>query len=203
MNITWEELFVMSKEELKKRVRLYDTDLWEQNLVNKSTLKYYAEGKTGIGYEHCYRNNANSTYLARARTNSLRLEEAKGRGNPHHSKECKMCGQGEENIVHFLVECKALEGKRNYNLLNWYIEDPKKRMIELLFRQEDYQGVGKMVRELWFRRKAILRYKEEEEQKSKNSRSTPNELCRSNPGPRRKYQAPIRWRSRGNSVNRG
>ena len=182
---------------------MYDTKIWEHNLTSKSTLEYYAEGKTRIGYEHCYRNNANSTYLARARTNSLKLEEAIGRGNPHYNKECKLCKQGEENIVHFIVECKALEGKRDYNLIDRYIENPRQRMIELLFRQEDYQGVGKMIRTLWFRRKSIIKYREVEEQNRKNRKSTPISKSRSDPGPMRNCQTPIRWRSRGNSVTRG
>ena len=80
LGITWKTLFGMTKEGLKKAVRIYDTKVWESNLASKSTLKHYAEGKTRIGYEHCYRNNANSTYYARARTNSLKLEEAMGRG---------------------------------------------------------------------------------------------------------------------------
>ena len=84
LGITWKDLYDMSKKELKRRIRVYDTERWNINLENKSTLKYYAEGKTEIGYEFCYRNNLNSTFLARARTNSLRLEEAKGRGNSYY-----------------------------------------------------------------------------------------------------------------------
>ena len=82
LGLTWESLYEMSKKELKRRIRIYDTEKWYHNLENKSTLKYYAAGKTRIGYEFCYRNNVNSTFLARARINSLKLEEAKGRGNP-------------------------------------------------------------------------------------------------------------------------
>ena len=110
LGIPWKELYVMSKKELKKRIRIYDTGKWNMSLESKSTLKYYAEGKTEIGYEFCYRNNLNSTFLARARTNSLRLEEAKGRGNPYYDRTCKLCKEGEEDLVHFLIECKALEG---------------------------------------------------------------------------------------------
>ena len=76
-------------------------------------------------------------------------------------------------------------------------------MIELLFRQEDYQGVGKMIRELWFRRKAIIKYKEEEKQNSRNKKSTPISISRSDPGPMGNCQTPIRWKSRGNSTSRG
>ena len=196
----------MTKGELKRRIRIYDTEKWYLNLASKSTLKYYAEGKTRIGYDFCYRNNLNSTYLARARTNSLKLEEAKGRGNPFYNKVCKICGQGEENIVHFLIECKALEGKRNYNLIDISIEDPREKMIKLLFSQEDYQETGKMIKRLWWRRNAILKYIQESEVKNRNNEeneTTPLKRSSSDPGPVRERQTPIRMRSLGNSVARG
>ena len=205
LGITWKTLYGMTKEGLKKAVRIYDTKVWEANLASKSTLKYYAEGKTRIGYEHCYRNNANSTYYAKARTNSLKLEEAIGRGKRYYNRECKLCGQGDEDIVHFIVECRALEGKRDYNLLNRDIEDPRQRMIELLFGQEDHQGVGRMVKVLWYRRKAIIKNKERLEIERKKRESIPTTACggRSDPGPMRNCQPPIRRRSLGGVIARG
>ena len=41
-------------------IRKYDTQAWRDNLEDKSTLKYYREGKAKIGYEFCYRININS-----------------------------------------------------------------------------------------------------------------------------------------------
>ena len=41
----------------------------------KVSLKWYSQGMKKIGYENCYNNNTNSTYLAKARTNSLQEEE--------------------------------------------------------------------------------------------------------------------------------
>merc|ERR1711874_725384 len=70
LGITWDALLKMSKEELKKRIRNYDTEKWHEGLENKSTLKYYAQGKAKFGYEFCYRNDYNSTFLARARINT-------------------------------------------------------------------------------------------------------------------------------------
>merc|ERR1712055_177776 len=201
LKMTWEELFTISKEALKKRIRVYDTNLWEMDLASKSTLKYYAAGKTEIGYQHCYRNNVNSTFLARARTNSLKLEEAIGRGNKHYNKVCKLCGQEEEDLVHFIAKCRALETKRDYGVLDCSIEDPEERMIKFLFKQEDYQGAGKMVKELWFKRRNIIKNREKMELERKN-RSIPSKLCRSDPGPGRQ-QTPLRERPRGNSVTRG
>merc|ERR1711942_644294 len=153
LNMEWTDLYQMSKEELKRRIKEYDTKIWEINLINKSTLKYYIEGKAKIGYESCYRNNANSLFYARARTNSLKLEEAKGRGNIHYNRNCKLCSLGEEDLVHFTMECPALEGKRDYNLIDKNILDPEQRMIMLLFKQRKYQEVGKMIKNLWYRRK--------------------------------------------------
>ena len=66
-----------------------------------------------------------------------------------------------------------------------------------------YQGVGKMVRDLWFRRKAIIKYKEEEEQNRRNNGPTPIGMSRSDPGPMWNCQTPIRWKSRGYSATRG
>ena len=201
LKMTWKELFTISKEALKKKIRVYDTNLWEMDLASKSTLKYYAAGKTEIGYQHCYRNNVNSTFLARARTNSLKLEEAIGRGNKHYNKVCKLCGQEEEDLVHFIIKCRALETKRDYGVLDCSIEDPEERMIKFLFRQEDFQRAGKMVKELWFRRKDILKNRQKMELERRN-RSISSMQCRSDPGPGRQ-QVPLRDRPRGNSVTRG
>ena len=76
-------------------------------------------------------------------------------------------------------------------------------MIELLFKQEDYQGVGKMLKTMWHRRRAIIKYREEAEKVEKNRRSTPVGECRSDPGPIRNCQAHIRNGPRANSVTRG
>ena len=171
-------------------------------MANKSTLKYYIEGKARIGYEFCYRNNANSMFLARARTNSLKLEEAKGRGNIHYNKNCKLCGLGEEDLVHFTIECPALEGKINYEIIDRSILEPRQRMIKLLYRQRNYQEVGNMIKNLWMRRKAILKFKKEEQIRM-NNRINIVGISRSDPGPVGSSHTPIRWRSRGLSATRG
>ena len=87
-------------------------------------------------------------FLARARINSLKLEEAIGRGKTNYDKSCKLCHQEEEDLVHFTVKCPVLEKLRNYDLIDKRIQDPKDRMIELLFKQNRYQEVGHMLRKL-------------------------------------------------------
>ena len=154
-------------------------------------MTHYVKGKTNIGYNHCYRNTRDSIYYARARTNFLKLEEAKGRGNKHYNKECKLCGKEEEDLVHFIVKCSALEGKRNYNLLNRNIDDPEQRLIDILYKQEDHRGVGWMIRGMWLRRKAILTCKEKMYKISKTRNKKGGSLSKSDPGPMGISQAPM------------
>ena len=183
LGISWDSLFNMSEIELKRRIREYDTKIWEQNLNKKRVLTHYVKGKTNIGYEHCYRNTRDSIYYARARINSLKLEEAKGRGNKHHNKECKLCGKEDEDLVHFLIKCPALEGKRNYELINKKIQDPEQRLIDVLYKQENHRGVGIMIREMWLRRKDIQTCKERMYKISKNKKKKGDYLSRTDPGP--------------------
>merc|ERR1712082_289410 len=110
--------------------------------MNKSTLEYYREGKTKIGYESCYRNNTNSLFLARARINSLKLEEAKGRGNKFHNKICKLCGLEEENLAHFIITCPKLEHKRDYDLLDNNKKEAKQVLVKFLYEKGNYQEKG-------------------------------------------------------------
>merc|ERR1711942_16507 len=133
LKISWEELYNMTKEDLKKRIQKYDTTCWENNLISKATLEYYREGKKEIGYESCYRNNMNSLFLARARINSLKLEEAIGRGKDWYNDECKLCGIETENLLHFIIKCPALERKREFELLEREVRDPRQKLIRFLF----------------------------------------------------------------------
>merc|ERR1711942_339734 len=183
LDIKWVDLYKMSKEELKKKINDYDTMIWEYNLVNKSTLVYYREGKTKIGYESCYRNNTNSLFLARARINSLKLEEAKGRGNNFHNKICKLCGLEEENLAHFIIVCPKIEHKRNYHLLDNNIKDPKQKLVKFLYDRGKYQEKGAMMKHLWYERKNLLKRKEEEMAMPKKKK-TARGHGRSDPGPR-------------------
>ena len=157
----------MTKADIKRLVRNYDNECWENSLSSKSTLKFYREGKSKIGYDLCYRNNTNSMFLARARMNSLKLEEAIGRGNKNYNKSCKLCHQEEEDLVHFIMKCPKLEEKRNYELMNKEIEDPEERMIELLFKQKRYQETGYMLRMMWYERNKILKLSEKNKNKTK------------------------------------
>merc|ERR1711891_37321 len=100
LNITWDMLYTMTKKEIKVLTKRHDNTQWENELNERKTLKYYKVGKRKIGYDHCYRNNVNSQFLAMARINAIGLEEALGKDNVSLQLE------GGEGI--FFVEWKKL-----------------------------------------------------------------------------------------------
>ena len=203
LNISWADLFNMTSMELKRRVRENDDRLWKNEIEKLPTLRIYAKGKNKIGYDKCYRNNANSTYYARARINSLRLDDVVGRGNRWYDRTCKLCRKGREDLTHFLIECEAMESKRNYSLIDRSIKDPEKRLINLLYGVKDHQGVGAMIKSLWFRRMRMMENKKKMEDNMIQDLPRVERGNRSDPGPVGNSHTPMRRRMRGHSAPKG
>ena len=117
LGVPWDKLRTLDKSALKKLVREYDTVKWFEGMSKKQSLRFYLQEKKDIHYDLCYRNGINSTFYARARINALKLEEQKGRGIENYNKSCKLCGEEDEDLVHFITKCKNLEQNRDYDLL--------------------------------------------------------------------------------------
>ena len=160
LGLTWENLRAMDKLTLKKKVREYDTMIWYNEMSKKQSLRFYIKEKMEVKYDMCYRNSLSSSYYARARINSLKLEEQIGRGKENYNKNCKLCNEEEEDMVHFIVKCEKLELKRNYNLIDKEIVDPEERMRVLLFRNENRQEIGRMIKDIWETRGQLLKERE-------------------------------------------
>ena len=64
-------------------------------------------------------------------------------------------------------------------------------------------GVRKMIRGLWYRRKAILECKEKMKKESIARMLNPESMNRSDPGPMGNCQTPIRRKARGIYTSRG
>ena len=193
LGLRWTDIYQMTRMDLKNLIKEYDTRAWEAEIASKTTLKYYREGKTRIGYDNCYRNNVNSMFLARARLNSLGLEEAKGRGILGYNKICKLCELEEEDLLHFTMICPILEKTRSrHKVINKSIRNPMERMVELLFRQDEHQKAGNLLRSLWNKRKQILDYNDKEKIRQGSIKKI---IQKSDPGPERNIYSPIRKRS--------
>ena len=102
--------------------------------------------------------------------NALQLEEHKGRGNRGYDTTCKLCREEREDIVHFITNCRKLEGVRDYDIIDGSIKEPEERMRVLLFRNQNHILVGKLIRRLWDLRKRLLK---QEEGKNQDPRTNP------------------------------
>merc|ERR1711874_632793 len=71
LKLSWDDLKTMDKDRLKDMIKIYDTSKWEEGMKEKVSLRYYIQEKQKIKYEKCYRNNRNSLFFARARTNTI------------------------------------------------------------------------------------------------------------------------------------
>ena len=201
LEIEWEDIYSMTKEDINKMMLDHDTKIWKKTLEEKSTLKYYKEGKISMGYENCYRNNAESMLYAQARLNALKLEEAIGRGKQNYNQTCKMCGLEDEDLLHFMMKCPKLEKRRNQIILDNGIEEPEEKLIHFLYEQKNHQEKGKMIKDMWYARRSILKFKEECENRDRQ-KDRENELLKSDPGPKR-HVAMSNRENRGVSELRG
>ena len=153
-----DELKTIGKKELKERIRERDTRKWREGIEGKETLKWYKRGKENIGYDECYRNTFGSKLLARARTNTLQVEEFKQRRDRNHDKTCRLCGAGEEDLKHFMIDCPRLRSKRNKELMRkWNNADKDQQLIDILFNEKDYDKIRRMIKSMWLLRKDLLR----------------------------------------------
>merc|ERR1711888_198292 len=75
LGLEQDELKTISKKDLKAKIKEKDTRMWEENMQEKETLKWYRRGKKKIGFDNYYTNTQSAKLLARARTNTLQVEE--------------------------------------------------------------------------------------------------------------------------------
>ena len=125
-------------------------------------MKWYVEAKMRIRYDNCYTNKITSQFLAKARTNSLKIREVIGRTTESKKKKfdttCQLCGKEKEDLEHFIIKCEKLEESRNKKIM----EKAKKvkeenRLAYILFKSKDWEETGNMIFKLWHLRKILLK----------------------------------------------
>ena len=98
------ELDGKNNEWIKRKVYAWESDRWNEERVQKSSISVYNECKSEIRDEGLYENDWGSVLLYRCRSNSLKLgwRERFVNGNVN----CVACNLGvEESLEHFLCEC--------------------------------------------------------------------------------------------------
>ena len=104
VNIDYNQLRYLSKDEIKSAVSQWDTKEWLKELREKPSLEIYCRWKEKMGkMDKIYDNTPLSVLLYKARSNILPLNDRKRWSNGDTS--CKACGAVMEDLNHFLLYC--------------------------------------------------------------------------------------------------
>ena len=170
LNIKYEEIETQKRTKIKSKVREWDTKNWKRDIENKSSISIYRTFKKEIREEKCYDNRPESNLLFQARTNTLDLN-TRNRFKKEDEKDtrCKLCGKENENLIHFLIECKEMEKVRDKELMKKYQEENMETMTgNILFNMENIEETKIMLGKMWKYRKERIIEKEKEEKEEKN-----------------------------------
>ena len=159
VNLTWKDIREKDRSEIRNIIRAQDTQKWVNDMKEKKSLYLYIKEKSKMGYEECYSNNYRSELLAKARTNSLQLAEWYGRGkNGKGDIKCPICKKSDEDLIHFLIDCKKLEEARDPNIMK-KIKNKKSKILQvrtLLFKLKEWDDIAEMIQKMWNKRKSII-----------------------------------------------
>ena len=151
-NIKYGELNELSKKDIKKRIRDQDTKKWKEEMEEKSSINIYKKFKNKMKDDGCYDNKFSSILLFRARSNTLKLNVEKR--HKSGDTKCDLCGQVKEDLVHFLLDCKELESKRDKEIMEIYYDSDKEEMCgKILHTNRQIEAVKKMLENMWNCRK--------------------------------------------------
>ena len=181
LNINFDEISILSKVNIKKRAREWDTEIWKEDMRGKSSLKIYREFKLKIKEEKFYDNRDSSDYLFQARTNTLPLNTAKR--HTGGDTKCDLCNNENEDLIHFLIDCEGLEHKRKKEIMEKNKSQNKETMAgNMLFGKGDKEEIKSMIDLMWkFRlgkkignenRKEVLKRKNQVKNKTNKERSS-------------------------------
>ena len=148
VGMTFEDIGRMSKGEIKRRIKEYDTGCWWRELGGLRSVDVYREFKLGIGYDRPYDNGMESVLLFKARSNTLILgDRNRFRGG---DGICELCRQEVEDIGHFILRCPGVRRARRAELLEKLGgEGDGERLGRMLFTGGRVGEVRRMLGDMW------------------------------------------------------
>ena len=156
VGLSYENLIEMSKAEIKRKVREYDTGKWKEGLERKASVRIYRENKTEVREDRIYDNGRPAQILFQARANNMALNE-KNRHREEGETRCEICGEGErENLGHFLLACETLGVERDEELIERNSGATAEEWIgNILWKEEDMERVKRMLGKMWQKRAVV------------------------------------------------
>ena len=157
IGLIYGDLESLSKQQIKDRVRDNDNRLWRVGLDKLSSVGIYREFKLKIKEEGGYDNSFGSNLLFKARSNTLQLNDRKRHYKVDKDTSCKLCGEGMEDMNHFILKCCKLNSKRRGGLIERTGGTTEKEILGgLLFKKENLKETKDMLEDLWREREVLI-----------------------------------------------
>ena len=150
--IKYNELDILTKDEIKSKVQHYDTKEWKAEVRSKKSLEIYEQYKTEIGgNDEDYDNTPASVTLYKARTNILPLNDRNRFRTEGNDTKCQICESPFEDLEHFLIYCPQYTEIRNgsIELQQPYIENTNNIIGQFLFCKSNFYSKKKVLQEMW------------------------------------------------------
>ena len=146
------QIMSVGRQDIRSKIEQIAAVKWREEVEAKQTLTVYRL-KDRICEESFYDNTVASSLMFKCRTNSLRL----GWRNRFSggSVECGMCGEGEETLEHFLIECRQLQLVRDRFGSGERLELGKILLFDRVTKEEIVQ-YKRLVLELWRERGRLM-----------------------------------------------
>ena len=167
-NLNKTKISKLKKEKINDMVKAWDTNCWRQEIESKTSLALYKEGKTEIRNEQAIYDNTYSTdIMFPARTNTLKLGWRKAHAN--ESTKCPMCDEEEENLEHFILNCRGLQEIREISVMlqRPYSESTMKKFLLSEKTEQNSEKIERNKRTLlsmWKKRKTFIQVQQQEQQ---------------------------------------
>ena len=172
IKMNYMEINTMTKAKIKTRMKQWDTEEWKTDLESKSSAKIYRTFKTEIKEEKSYDNRFSSALLFRARSNTLELNTRNRYKNL--DTKCDLCDNENEDLIHFLIDCKNLEHLRDERIMVKCLDENKEQMVgKILFEYEEIEQTKNMVEKMWNFRKGKQKEKENSQVETDSHRQAP------------------------------
>ena len=159
LRIRFNRLKIMSNQEIIKVTRNFDTENWVKEIEKKTSIRIYRKFKKEIKEEQIYRNDFASILLFQARSNTLSLNIENRFRN--ESTICELCKVEGENLEHFVLKCRNLDGSREKNFIEKFKDMNNEDILgNMLFDYENIETTKKMLVNLWRDREIQLKSKQ-------------------------------------------
>ena len=146
----------MTKEELKKHMKQWDSSQWRKEVQSKATLTTYYAWKEDLE-EQFLDNHPSLIVFYKARSNCLSLKDK----NRHTGEDttCSLCKQDCEDIKHLVLSCPVYGTERasSIHLQRPYNENEDNTIGRFLFDKEDIESKKELLYRIWQKRKAEMK----------------------------------------------